>query len=687
MVSDIFDGMHYYYAFSSWPPFIVGVSIFVLAVFILLRERFSQVSAAFAGLSMATASWLIGQGFMFSTQEPRIALQWARLEHVGIAFIPSALFYFTLILVKRDLRYRLLSRASFTISMIFAYLAMADALWIQGMRTYAWGPMPLYGQMGTAFIGFFLALFTSSIVLLTRAYGRFHATVQKIQLNSFLRSFGIAFLGSIDFLSAYGINVYPAGYLPVYTAVLLAAQVIWRYRFADITPAFAASEITDTMPNALVVFDHRGIVCVANPSASELLGREIKELIGTPAQQLVDVQELASPFETLRDKGILRSFETIIVTPHQGPRTISLSASIIRDNDQHPMAYVCVAEDITDRKNAERALWASENRFRKLLDSNIIGYMRVGFDGQIHEANEAFLKMIGYTQDELASGNLPGASITPPEYATVDHWMRENLRKNHLCPAVEKEYIRKDGTRIPVLVGAIRLRETDGECLCFVIDSTERRAAQDALQKAYADLEIRVQERTAELTNEIARRHEAERALTDMAVTDPLTGLYNRRGFLTLAEQQLKLAERERRTLRLYFADLDGLKPINDRHGHAEGDHAITQAGALLRSLFRVSDVVARIGGDEFAVLTIENSEEDNVRHLTALQEKTDEYNRLAGHPYRLALSIGSATVRVGEHLTVAQLLARADQALYQEKHKKSSPSNNPITPSEKSAD
>ena len=107
--------------------------------------------------------------------------------------------------------------------------------------------------------------------------------------------------------------------------------------------------------------------------------------------------------------------------------------------------------------------------------------------------------------------------------------------------AIDKEYIRKDGTRVPVLVGAVKLTDTEDECLCFIVDSTDRRAAQEAIRKAYDELEVRVQERTAELQHEVTRRREAEHALRSMAVTDPLTGLYNRRGFVALAEQHFEI--------------------------------------------------------------------------------------------------------------------------------------------------
>jgi diguanylate cyclase (GGDEF)-like protein/PAS domain S-box-containing protein len=395
------------------------------------------------------------------------------------------------------------------------------------------------------------------------------------------------------------------------------------------------------------------------------------ELIGMPVVDIIQSTAVLTDLQLRLRKGTVRDFEIMIQHPTEGERTVSLSASVISDSMNEPMAFVCVAQDVTDRKRSQKALEISEMRFRRLLDSNIIGFMRVDFEGHILEANDAFLSMLGYSQDDLSSGRISGVALTPTEYDAVDDWVRERLRTQGVCPTIDKEYLRRDGKRVPVLVGAVKLTDAEDECLCFVIDSTDRRAAQEAIRKAYDELELRVQERTSELQHEVTRRREAEHALRSMAVTDPLTGLYNRRGFVALAEQHLKLAQREKRRLRLYFADLDGLKPINDGHGHQEGDNAILQGGTLLRSVFRASDVVARIGGDEFAVIALEDDESENTRHLTDLEVKIQEYNRHSGLPYKVGMSLGSACIEPGEIIPLPQLMDNADKALYVQKNSK----------------
>jgi diguanylate cyclase (GGDEF)-like protein/PAS domain S-box-containing protein len=668
MIREIINLAQYQYAFPAWPPFIVGFSILSLSTAVIVRERFSQISTAFFFLCGSAFVWLFSVGLMYSSVHPAMALRWARAEHVGVAFIPSALFYFTLILVKRHLRFGGLIRVAFAVSAVFAYMAVVSRQWITGLQNFEWGCYPQYGYGGALFLIFFFVLLAASLFLIWRSYHRFQASVQQNQLKTFFGSFLIAFCGSIDFLACYHIRVYPIGYLPVYAGILLMAQAIWRYRFADITAAFAANEIIATMPSGLVVLDHRGIICLANKTACELIGKTELELIGMPVVEIIQTKEILTTLHLRMRRDTLHDFEITIQHPVEGQRLLSLSASAIRDTLGEPMAYVCVAQDITDRRRSQKALEISEIRFRRLLDSNIIGFMRVDFDGHILEANDAFLNMVGYTQEDLITGRVSGVAMTPNEYDAVDEWMRGKLRSQGVCMAIDKEYIRKDGSRVPVLVGAVKLTDTEDECLCFIVDSTDRRAAQEAIRKAYDELELRVQERTAELQHEVTRRREAEHALRSMAVTDPLTGLYNRRGFVALAEQHLKLAQREKRRLRLYFADLDGLKPINDLHGHQEGDNAILQGGTVLRGVFRASDVVARIGGDEFAVITLEDDDAENTRHLNDLEEKIKQYNDHSGLPYKVGMSLGSACLEPGESMPLAQLMDQADQALYAQK-------------------
>lgn len=166
-------------------------------------------------------------------------------------------------------------------------------------------------------------------------------------------------------------------------------------------------------------------------------------------------------------------------------------------------------------------------------------------------------------------------------------------------------------------------------------------------------------------------RHRTGLALRSQSLMDDMTGLYNRRGFLALADQQLRLANREHAGLVMVFCDLDDLKDINDTHGHQEGDLALTAAARILRDALREPDLVARLGGDEFIVLALDSSGSGGAAIVERLRERFDSYNLVSDRPYRLSMSMGVAQRDPRSPVSVSELLAEADRALYEEKRTK----------------
>jgi diguanylate cyclase (GGDEF)-like protein len=183
---------------------------------------------------------------------------------------------------------------------------------------------------------------------------------------------------------------------------------------------------------------------------------------------------------------------------------------------------------------------------------------------------------------------------------------------------------------------------------------------------------IRAASRSAE------SRGKLEAELWSMALTDELTGLFNRRGFLLLAEQQLKLARRRNWGALLFFADVDGLKQINDSGGHAEGDRALVAATDILRSTFRDSDILARFGGDEFAALALEASGRDQITIAARMRRNLDRYNSNLSR-FSLSLSVGIA--RFDGETSLDDLLISADQAMYERKRQSREPQRLPDSP------
>lgn len=165
-------------------------------------------------------------------------------------------------------------------------------------------------------------------------------------------------------------------------------------------------------------------------------------------------------------------------------------------------------------------------------------------------------------------------------------------------------------------------------------------------------------------------RHRLQKNLHNLSLLDDLTGLYNRRGFLALAEQHLRIIQRKGAAL-LIYVDLDDLKVINDTHGHLEGNRALIVTANLLRACFRQSDILARLGGDEFCILMTDAGQDSAAQVRKRLQYREDFINALSSWHFRLSLSVGIADVPVVHQPPLDQLLRIADTQMYEEKRTK----------------
>ena len=184
--------------------------------------------------------------------------------------------------------------------------------------------------------------------------------------------------------------------------------------------------------------------------------------------------------------------------------------------------------------------------------------------------------------------------------------------------------------------------------------------AQDVVIKSHASAEG-----LARMIRCAIERHRVLSSLRGLSLTDELTGLLNRRGFTTIAQGHLRLASRTGQRFMLMFTDVDGLKQINDTCGHHEGDHALMRIAEVLRRTFRQSDVVARYGGDEFAILALNQSGDLGETIRRRLTANLAQENEALDRPYRLGLSLGAIPFEGRLDEPLGALLARADRALY----------------------
>jgi two-component system, cell cycle response regulator len=211
--------------------------------------------------------------------------------------------------------------------------------------------------------------------------------------------------------------------------------------------------------------------------------------------------------------------------------------------------------------------------------------------------------------------------------------------------------------------------------LLIVAEHADEKLAIQAVKEGAQDYFVRGEKDPGKLL--LLAIHHAitrERLLDDLrnlSMTDELTGLYNRRGFLAFGLEHLKLAKRTGRAYTLVYIDVDGLKTVNDTLGHEMGDRLLVEAAEVLRQTFRISDICARIGGDEFAVIAVESPETTTPIFRRRLQKALDDFNRRKKFPVPLSLSSGMASSSQKNITDVEELLRRADRSLYEHKRSK----------------
>jgi diguanylate cyclase (GGDEF)-like protein len=173
------------------------------------------------------------------------------------------------------------------------------------------------------------------------------------------------------------------------------------------------------------------------------------------------------------------------------------------------------------------------------------------------------------------------------------------------------------------------------------------------------------------VVRDITKRHKMEESLKSMSLTDELTGLYNRRGFFTLFEQQLKEIKRKKIRAFLLYSDIDNFKKINDTFGHHEGDLTLIAAANILKSTFRESDIIARFGGDEFVVFPIGNEEAYIKLVIERLQRNISLFNTQGEREHKLSMSVGVAPYDPEYFHSIDGLIGEADKMMYEQKRQK----------------
>jgi diguanylate cyclase (GGDEF)-like protein/PAS domain S-box-containing protein len=311
---------------------------------------------------------------------------------------------------------------------------------------------------------------------------------------------------------------------------------------------------------------------------------------------------------------------------------------------QAEQAKLHVAElnlHIAEQERIGRALEESEAHFRTAFDYAVIGMALVSPEGRWLRVNWSLCGIVGYSEAELLAFDFQAITHRDDLGRDLAEFYRM-LAGEIDTFQLEKRFLHKLGHEVWTSASASLVRDSDGEPLHFIFQ-----------------------------IQDITERKRAEAAIQTLSLVDELTGLYNRRGFMTFAEQHLNSVHRSDKGLVIVYADLDGLKQINDSLGHKEGDRALMKTAELFKETFRTSDVLGRLGGDEFTVLAAVEPEGGVGGLISRLQQKFSDFNLLKTMPYDISISIGVAMLDAEQNQSIEDLLAQADKAMYKDKRRR----------------
>jgi diguanylate cyclase (GGDEF)-like protein/PAS domain S-box-containing protein len=396
---------------------------------------------------------------------------------------------------------------------------------------------------------------------------------------------------------------------------------------------------------ATVIIEADMVISLANTEFEKLSGYSREEIEG---------EKTWTEFVVKEDLGRLREYHRLRrIDPDAAPRHYEFG--FMDRNGRVHEVFVSIAvipgtkksvaslSDITEKKFAEKALREKEEREALILGSLPMAFYTVDPDALFawKWVSNQIDRITGFHPEEyLHNHSLWVSRIHPEDYEQVVERFNAITEKG----AIVTEYRWKcaEGSYSWFRDHAVLIRDEEGsprEIVGAMVDITDRKRAEEALRT--------------------------------LSLADELTDLYNRRGFFTIAEQQLKIAKRMEKRMMLLFADLDGLKWINDNLGHQEGDMALIDVANILKKTFRESDFIARIGGDEFVVLGIEAEEPDAGMLANRLLENVKSHNEKRMRSYSLSISTGIAHYDPDNPCSIDELLAGADKLMYEQKQKK----------------
>jgi diguanylate cyclase (GGDEF)-like protein/PAS domain S-box-containing protein len=399
--------------------------------------------------------------------------------------------------------------------------------------------------------------------------------------------------------------------------------------------------ITAIDPDALVVVNAKGEIVMCNKAVEKMFGYTVDEILNRRIDLLYRQDEIpATQWTNMRDVLGREGFHIEYATGRKKSGE-PLVLEIVQGDLTSFDGTVSLIRDVTARKRAEDAINQAYGELDQIFNTAADGMWVIDNEFFVLRVNDTLVKALGLEKTEIV-GRRCHEIIDCPFYLKDECSMARIAAGHDRFESEVRIPSPRDGMVATCLLTVAPFRHTDGTLMGIIEDFRD-----------------------------VTALKELEERLRTMSLHDELTGLYNRRGFLTLAEQQIKTAQRSKKGMILFFIDLDRMKWINDTFGHNEGDRALMEAAEILKATMRGSDIVARVGGDEFVVLALDAVPESVSIIEERCASRVAVTNRTGTLPYTLSLSIGNQYFDPECPVSIDELIHQADTAMYDQKRRK----------------
>ncbi len=348
---NIWHSASYNPTIHALPQFAAALTVMLWITLVLVRERGSRVSALLFLLGLAASGGYLSAGFSFSSTSDALSTFWTRTGFTSLSFIPGAVFHFSMSVLRLEQINRGYVRLMWGVSLAFAPLPHGTDHMIPGIERYWWGTTASASWLNSALL---IGIWFTTLVCLWHFHREFRrarpGSLHRRRVKAYLWAIGVGVLTLVDFLPEVGLDTYPVGFVFMTLFLVLATRATWRYRLVDLTPAFAARQLLETMQGAVLVTDEEDRIQLANRAACEMLRGHEEDLLGTLAGDLMTVARVKGG--TTRDiHPRWRTLDGHLVD-------VSVSASALTDRDGRPAGTVYAAMDISPLRATQAELTA-----------------------------------------------------------------------------------------------------------------------------------------------------------------------------------------------------------------------------------------------------------------------------------------------------------------------------------------